>query len=557
MLRQLSIENVAVIEKADIEFDNGFNVLTGETGAGKSILIDSINAILGNRTSKEIVRSGAQKASIWAQFDDIPARTSASLAENGYDCDSQLIVYREIFAGGKSSCRINNKPATAALVRDICGDLVNIHGQHDSQALLNPERHIDIIDKFAELDSPLADYRADFARLGAVRREIERLSMDDSEKARRLDLLRYQADEIAKAKFVPGEEEELSARRLAAVNSEKIIAALRTATQSLNGDNDSGGALALLWGAVTALEAAGDYALSIKTSAERLSEIYYNLADAASEVQAGAEDTEFDAGDAEKVEERLDVIYKLKNKYGDSIQAVLDYGADAERQIDSIEMSDETLEKLRGEYDAMLALCRKKAAEISEKRAAAFVVFEKRIKDEVAYLNMPGVVFTVNRSECELNRHGCDSVEFFISTNPGELPKPLAKIASGGELSRIMLAIKNALADKDDIPTLIFDEIDTGISGTSSQRIGRKLRQASQTRQIICVTHSAPIAAYSNAHLLIEKSVSDGRTYTTVHRLEGNEKTRELARIISGDNITEISLRNAAEMLALAQINKE
>lgn len=553
MLRQLSIENVAVIEKADIEFKKGFNVLTGETGAGKSILIDSINAILGNRTSKEIVRSGTEKAVIWAQFDDISASALSQLEEGGYPYDGSLLLYREVTADGKSICRVNNKPATAAIVREICVNLVNIHGQHDNQALLDPARHINILDNFGELNRRLSEYTEVYSRLIETKRELDSIVTDENEKQRKLELLLYQADEIEKAKLVPGEEEQLEELKKKIHNSSKLVEGLGTAVANLDGGEDTDGAKAAIFEASRALDTISSLDSQIESAASRLNELYYSLNDISSDLNDYLSSLDFDPTAADETEERLDLIYQLKRKYGDGIDAILAYAESAREQISSIETSDVRRKELTVQYNLLLEKARAIADQLTAERKEAFERFRSQIRSELEFLNMPGVNLTLDCQSGQLTRLGQDTIQFFISTNPGEPPKPLSKVASGGELSRIMLAIKNALADKDDIDTLIFDEIDTGVSGSGAQKIAQKLKQASATRQIICVTHSAPIAAYADSHLYISKSVSFDRTFTTVTELAGDERVHELARIISGDNITEISLSNAKEMLFLAQ----
>lgn len=552
MLRELNIENVAVIEKAVVEFDGGLNVLTGETGAGKSILIDSINAILGNRTTREIVRSGTDKAVIWATFTDISKDMLEHLQEQGYDCDGTLILHREITVDGKSSCRVNGKPATATNVRNICSNLINIHGQHDNQDLLNPDRHIHVLDNFAELGDLLTDYGVQYSRLNKLKSDIEKLSIDEAQKERRIDLLKYQIDEIEQAELIDGEDDELAVKRNMIRNSEKILESLKGAYEILAGDTENDGALAMIFSASGLMNGVGGISDEMDVCAGKLSEAYYGLSDISSELREILDSFDFDAADAEYVEERLDLIYKLKRKYGETITDVLQFLEECKEDLGNIEMSEEMLIKLKAEYEITLSAATELATKISQRRAAAFTVFEERIKDELSYLNMPSVAFVVNREQGPLTRTGFDIVEFYISTNVGEPPKPMSRIASGGELSRIMLAIKNALADKDDIDTLIFDEIDTGVSGTSATRIGQKLKESAKARQTICVTHSAQIAAYADVHLKIEKSVRDGRTYTEIERLDDEARIQELARIISGDNVTETSLRNAAEMLSLA-----
>lgn len=552
MLRQLSIENVAVIERADIEFKDGLNVLTGETGAGKSILIDSINAILGNRTSKEIVRSGEAKAVIWAQFDNISPAALAQLEENGYPCEEGLLIYREITFDGKSICRVNRRPATAAIVREICANLVNIHGQHDNQALLDATRHIEILDSYSETAPKLSQYQSSFEKLVSVKKQLNSVITDDAEKEHRLELLRYQVDEIEKASLVHGEEEELEDFRKKFKNAEKLVDAIAEAASFLDGDDEARGATASIFEAARLLDSITHIDEGYGEISSKLTDAYYALSDISSELADELSSLDYDPRSVDDTEERLDLIYKLKRKYGPDIDSILEHCEKAKAEIQTIEKSDELREQLTSEYKKLFAETSALAQELTALRKEGFDRFSQRILEELRFLNMPGVSLSLECTECPLNKMGHDVIQFFISTNPGEAPKPLSKIASGGELSRIMLAIKNALAEKDDIGTLIFDEIDSGVSGSGAQRIGQKLKEASKTRQIICVTHSAPIAAYSDAHLQISKSVSEQRTYTTVRELSGEERIYELARIISGDNVTDISLSNAKEMLELA-----
>lgn len=552
MLRELNIENVAVIEKATVSFGAGLNILTGETGAGKSILIDSINAILGNRTTRDIVRSGAQKAVIWAEFSDIGSRVSRLLCEQGYEGEDVLILHREITVDGKSVCRINGRPATAQTVRDICSGLINIHGQHDNQELLNPERHIHIIDGFASLKDEVEAFGELYDRLSHIKEEMDKLTMDEAQKERRIDLLSYQIDEIEKAELVDGEEDELAARRTLIRNAERVMDAMKAAYSLLSGDGEGDNALSMLYTAMNSLGSIEGIDEELDAAAARLSEAYYSLTDVASDVGRRMDVFGFDANDLDAVEERLDVIYKLKRKYGGSIAEILQFRDTAQEELDTIESADERLGELKREYEMLLEQAEEAAERLSEKRKASFSVFVDRIKDELSYLNMQGVGFVVAHKQGKLTRLGIDQVEFFISPNIGETAKPLSRIASGGELSRIMLAIKNALADKDEIDTLIFDEIDTGVSGSAAAKIGRKLKQSAVSRQTICVTHSAQIAAFCDTHLFIDKTVRDGRTFTEITELDYEGRKRELARIISGDNVTETALHNAGEMLELA-----
>lgn len=556
MLREIDIENVAVIEKAQVKLYDGLNVLTGETGAGKSIIIDSINAILGNRTTKDIVRSGAEKSVIFALFDHVPELTAESIREQGYECDGELILQREITAEGKSNCRINGRPATAATVRELCQDLVNIHGQMDNQELLRPERHIHVLDRYAEDESLLDDYQNRFRNLMNLKRQIDQLSMDESDKEARADLLRFQIDEIERANLLDGEEEELERRRNLIKNSQRFLETLGEVHAILNGSDGSGnsGIIPDLYAVVSSIEHIKGLDSDIDECSEKLSEIYYEITDVSSEIGIKLDQFGFNIEELNDVEERIDLIYKLKRKYGNSVSEILEYLSEAKDDLNTIETSDEMLNKLENEFNIEKSNTIDSAKKLSEERRTAILRFEAQIKSELEFLNMPNVQFIANWQQSrELTSTGLDIVEFYISANAGEEPRPLAKIASGGELSRIMLAIKSVLADKDAIPTLIFDEIDTGVSGTGSQRIGSKLRQTAKNHQIICVTHSAQVASYAHAQLLIEKNVSEGKTYTTVRTLSEKDRIREIARIISGENITDTALRNAEEMLQIAQ----
>ena len=552
MLSELFIENVAVIEQAEIRFSGGLNVLTGETGAGKSILIDSINAILGNRTTKDIVRSGADKAVIWALFDDVDESIKNTLKDLGIDDLDTLVLHREISADGGSRCRINQRPATATAVRDLCQTLINIHGQHDNQDLLNPDRHIFLLDNFADLNDLIADYAKDYHRVGGIRRKIESLTVDESQKERQSDLLRYQIDEIEKAGLFSGEDGELSAMRNAIRNSEKILEALNSAVSAFSGVEEVPGAMAQLFDAMEALSTISDLSGEYAVLSNTLEELYYSAVDTADRVVDALQGFDYDPSMLLEIEERIDIIFRLKRKYGVTIEEILTFMENARKELDSIETCDEQRELLEKEYSALMMSVNQKAELISKQRRDALSLFEKRIISELEYLNMSGAVFEVALNETGFNPRGKDEIEFHLSTNTGEPPKPLTKIASGGELSRIMLAIKNAMAEKDEVGTLIFDEIDSGVSGNSAFKIGKKLKESAKSRQTICVTHSAQIAAFADSHLLIEKAVRDGRTHTSVRILDFEQQKRELARIISGDNITGTSIENAAEMLKSA-----
>lgn len=553
MLCEITIENVAVIEKATATFAEGFTVLTGETGAGKSIMIDSINAILGNRTSRDIVRSGAAKASIWASFQDVPPATIAHLAEAGYECDGELLLQREINIDGKSTCRINGAPATAATLREVCGGLVNIHGQHDNQSLMNPARHIDVLDAFAKNKDLLARYTIAYDRLSALDREIRGLSMSEAEKQRKLDMLRYEVAEIEDAEVAADEEDLLLEQREKVRNSQSIMQALAGAYQALSGDEDTAGAAVLLADAAREMTGAAAHAPELAHFADSLSEIYYNISEMASDISGCIADFDFSEKSLESLEERLDVLYRLKQKYGPTLEDVLAYGERAHNELDEIEFAGERLEKLTRQRAQAAAEVQELADSLTESRRDAFDKLNKETADALAFLNMPGIQMALHETRVEPGLTGQDEMEFYLSTNPGEAPKAMAKVASGGELARIMLALKSALADRDDMPTVIYDEIDTGISGMAAGRVGQLLRDtAAGGRQVICVTHTAQIAAFAQRHLLIKKEVSQGRTFTHIRELDEEGSIQELARIISGDKVTDTSLANAREMRQMA-----
>lgn len=557
MLCEITIENVAVIEKATAIFGDGFNVLTGETGAGKSILIDSINAILGNRTSRDIVRSGAAKACIWASFSNISSWVVNQLALAGYSAEDELLLYREISADGKSTCRINGSPATASILRDICSGLINIHGQHDNQTLLNPARHLDILDNFSQNEELLQRYGEKFAELVATQKELRSFSMDEAEKKRRMDLLRYEVDEIEKAEIKAGEEEELLERRDIIRNAQTILSSMNSAYMALTGGDDEIGAATLLGEAANHITDAARYSADLAGYTESLNEAYYTVSEIASDIQSRLSHYEFEGDSLDDLEERLDLIFKLKQKYGATIEEVLEYGQKAAEELESIEFAEERIVKLEKQQQVLHAQALQLAEELTAVRLAAFEKLNGQIQKALDFLNMPGIVLAPKHSTGELYAKGQDVMEFNISTNPGEPPKPLAKIASGGELSRIMLALKSALAERDDVDTVIYDEIDTGISGLAAGRIGRLLQStATKGRQVICVTHTAQVAAYAARHLLIEKQVEGGRTFTHIRQLDGQGRTEELARIISGDHVTDLALANAEEMLRIAHKNQ-
>ncbi len=549
MLSSLQIENVAVIQKAEVHFEPGLNVLTGETGAGKSILIDSINAILGNRTSKDLVRTGAAKAVIRAAFEQVPSAVLDKLEQSGYERSEALLLSREITAEGKSSCRINGMPATAAVLRDLCGGLININGQHDSVGLLNPAHHLGILDDFAQNRTVFQEYYTLYRELVRVKRELDAMITDEAEKQRKIDLLQYQVQEIEDAGLTAGEEQTLENRRKVLSNASAIRDRLAQSYALLSGSDDAAGAVDLLGEASNAVDAAAQLDPALTAAAGQLLDLYYNAKDVAADL-IGRLDA-YDTNDAEldEVEQRLDLLYRLKRKYGSTVEDVIAFGQKAREELDNIQHSQQRYDTLQAEKLRLYAKAREKAEVLTQTRLKAFEELNTRISGTLDFLNMPGVRMTLRHTRGPLASHGQDSVEFYISTNPGEAPKPLAKIASGGELSRITLAIKNAMADKDAVPTVIYDEIDSGVSGKAAGRIGEVLRQSAQGHQILCITHTAQIAALADCHLLIQKNVSNERTYTEIHPLDENGRVEALARLISGDHVTELSRANAREML--------
>lgn len=549
MLSSLQIENVAVIQKANVHFEKGLNVLTGETGAGKSILIDSINAILGNRTSKDLVRTGAAKAVIRAAFEDVPPAVLDSLEKAGYERSEALLLSREITAEGKSTGRINGMPATAAVLRELCGGLININGQHDSVGLLNPARHEGILDAYAQNSAEYQAYYAIYRELVGVKKTLDAMITDENEKQRRIDLLSYQVQEIDDAGLTAGEEQTLESRRKVLANASIIRDRIAQCYALLSGGDEAPGAVDLLGEASNAVDAAAQLDGELSAGAGQLLDLYYTAKDVAADL-IGRLDA-YDTNDAEldEIEQRIDLIYKLRRKYGDTVEDILAFGERARKELEMIQSSQERVEHLQKEQRRLYTLAREKAEALTQTRLKAFDELNKRISGTLDFLNMPGVRMTLRHSRGPLASHGQDSIEFYISTNPGEAPKPLAKIASGGELSRITLAIKNAMADKDAVPTVIYDEIDSGVSGKAASRIGEVLRQSAEGHQILCITHTAQIAALADCHLLIQKNITNERTYTEIHPLDENGRVEALARLISGDHVTELSLANAREML--------
>ena len=551
MLSSLQIENVAVIQKAEVHFKPGLNVLTGETGAGKSILIDSINAILGNRTSKDLVRTGAPKAVIRAAFEQVPDAVLDSLEKAGYERSDALMLSREITAEGKSSCRINGMPATAAVLRELCGGLININGQHDSVGLLNPARHLGILDDYAQNSAEFQGYYVLYRELVRIKRELDAMITDEAEKQRKIDLLSYQVQEIEDAGLTAGEEQRLESRRKVLANASSIRDKIAQSYALLSGGDDATGAVDLLGEASNAVDAAAQLDEALAGASSQLLDLYYTAKDVAADLIGRLESYDTNDAELDEIEQRLDLIYKLKRKYGETVEDVIAFGQNAKEELERIQSSQERHDHLQAEKRRLYALAREKAEVLTQTRLRAFEELNKRISGTLDFLNMPGVRMTLRHTRGPLASHGQDSIEFYISTNPGEAPKPLAKIASGGELSRITLAIKNAMADKDAVPTVIYDEIDSGVSGKAAGRIGEVLRQSAQGHQILCITHTAQIAALADCHLLIQKNVANDRTYTEIHPLDEEGRVDALARLISGDHVTELSRANAREMLGL------
>ena len=549
MLSSLQIENVAVIQKAEVHFQPGLNVLTGETGAGKSILIDSINAILGNRTSKDLVRTGAAKAVIRAAFEQVPDAVLDSLEKAGYERSDALMLSREITAEGKSSCRINGMPATAAVLRELCGGLININGQHDSVGLLNPARHLGILDDYAQNGVQFQEYYALYRELVRIKRELDAMITDEAEKQRRIDLLSYQVQEIENAALTAGEEQTLESRRRVLANASTIRDRIAQCYALLSGGDEAAGAVDLLGEASNAASDAVQLDEALSGAAGQLTDLYYTAKDVAADLVGRLDAYETNDAELDEIEQRLDLLYKLKRKYGDTVEDVIAFGQKAREELQNIQTSQERYDHLQAEKRRLYAQAREKAEALTQTRLRAFEELNKRISGTLDFLNMPGVRMTLRHTRGPLASHGQDGIEFYISTNPGEAPKPLAKIASGGELSRITLAIKNAMADKDAVPTVIYDEIDSGVSGKAASRIGEVLRQSAQGHQILCITHTAQIAALADCHLLIQKNVENDRTYTEIHPLDTEGRVEALARLISGDHVTELSRANAREML--------
>ncbi len=555
MLSQLFIQNIAVIEKVQVAFEKGLNVFTGETGAGKSIVIDAINAVLGNRTSRDLVRTGAPKALVTALFEGIGDETKEQLLSMGFEPeeDGSLLLSREISADGKTSCKIGGRPSTVSILREVAQSLINIHGQHDNQSLLLPEQHLVYIDQFGKTAALLKEYRVEYAYYVELQRKLRQLQTDEREKAQRTDLLSYQINEISSAALFPDEEEELQSAKKKIQNSVKIIEALHIAHDLLQGTEESDGILSMLDQTQEQFQMLEVYYPQIKS--DRILDMRYELEEVRENLRDALSDAEMDPAELDRIEERLDLIFRLKRKYGGSVEEILAFKERAQQELDSIIHAEELQAKLEKEHGQSEARLIKLAKQLSEKRKSAAKQFEDQVCAELTFLDMPSVRFIVHAETGELDETGIDRMEFYISTNPGEPPKPIGKIASGGELSRIMLSLKNVIAEGDRVGTLIFDEVDTGVSGRAAQKIGRKLKQASAGRQIICVTHLAQVAAFADTHLLIAKTVRDGRTFTTVNALPQEERVQELARIMGGENLTPTVLASARELILQAKEN--
>ena len=551
MLANLKIENVAVIEKAEVNFTPGFNVLTGETGAGKSILIDSINAILGNRTSRELVRSGAQKACIWATFERIPDSVKKQLEKCGYEANDDLLLYREINAEGKGSCRVNGMPATAAVVRDISAGLLSIHGQHDSQSLTNPALHLGLLDQYAQNRALFAEYYRRYRELVTVKRQLDALNASESDKQRRIEALTAEIDTIDAAALQPGEEKTLQERKNVITHAQSILEGITAAHLALAGDEDGeqSGAADLLGGAVDGLQNSARLDETLAPMSERLNDLYYSARELATDLADRLDAYGFDTGELDQIESRLDTIYRIKQKFGMEVDELLARREAAAAELETFQSSGQKIAELKAQMQTLYAAAKEAAEKLTQSRLKGFAAMNKEMKAALEFLNMPGIRFALKHARGPLSSHGQDTVEFLISTNPGEEPKPLAKIASGGELSRIMLAFKSALADRDALPTVIYDEIDTGVSGLAAGRIGQLLHQTAKGHQVLCITHTPQVAAFADNQLLIQKNVRNDRTFTEIHTLDMDGRVEVLARMISGDKVSELSLARARELI--------
>lgn len=555
MLTSLKIENIAVIEQAEIFFGEGLNVLTGETGAGKSIVIDSINAVLGERTSRELIRDSAEKGKVTAFFEDIPDDVTEKLREYEIDVDedNSLLITRVISADGRSSSKINGCNVTATMLKNIGRDLISICGQHDSQYLLSKDYHLKFIDDIANSDELLGDYLEVYEKIKVATKELRKLRNTDFDKEQRLDFLKYQINELKSADLKIGEKEALKEEKKKILSREKIENTLRKADALLNGDEFSGGMNSAIYELSRCLDELKDYDKKFDSLYSSLEDVRYVIGDCSAEISASLSDSGNGYTDINAIEERLDILYRLSSKYGETEEEMLSYLQKIEEEYESISMSDELIEKLEDEIDELSEELFKKGCCLSDLRKITALEFEKKVMEELQFLNMPDAVFTVNFEEAQATKTGMDDVEFLFSANRGQSAKPLSKIASGGELSRVMLAIRCVLSDTDTVSTMIFDEIDTGVSGRAAQKIAYKMHEIAFSKQVLCVTHLAQIAVYGNNHLLIEKKTEGDNTYTSVRTLSDEERINEIARIIGGDVITEKTLSSAEELISYAK----
>lgn len=548
MLQTLYIENIAVIEKSAIDFSSGLNVLTGETGAGKSIIIDAINAIMGQRTSRDIIRTGASSAFVSAQFDNVNAAVRRKLEGFGFDSDEdELLLQRTLSASGKSTCKINGRPATAAMLREIAAGLINIHGQHESYELFSPETHIDYIDRYGRLIPALEDYKEKYKRYLILQKKLNEANSDESSRLSEIDLLSFQSKELFDADIQIGEEEALDSERSALMNFEKLSSLLNRAHMLLSGEDNSGCELVDM--AANAMQSASNYSADYEEISNTLTDVYYNLRDCAELVSDALDNLESDPERLEEIEERLDLINRLTRKYNCTADELPALAEQMQSRLEELLNFDRNRDELIAACKAAREEAEQSALALSNNRRKTAAEFAEKVKAEMSFLNMPNVELVPFFEESALSPKGMDKMELLISANPGETPRPVAKIASGGELSRMMLAIKTVLAGTDTVDTLIFDEVDTGISGSAAEKVGLKLREVSSERQVLCVTHQAQIAALADHHYLIKKQVEQGRTFTEVQPLDHDGRVNELARIIGGVNITDAARSHAEDML--------
>ena len=547
MLSLLHIENIAVIECADISFDKGFNVLTGETGAGKSIVIDAISAVLGERAYRDMIRTGTNKASVRAVFTEVP--NLLWFEENGVEYDQEIVIHREVYLDGKNVCRVNGTLVSVSILRKLGIQLINIHGQHDSASLFDESKHLEFLDAFADNGLLLESYILAYDTVANLRNEIDRMTMDESEKLRRMETLRYQIEEITKAELVAGEDEELEAQRKMLQNAEKLSDGIHVAVECLYGSDDADGAAALLAQAEQEIARLSRYTDAFSALHEKVTDLMYQVQDIAEEARDARDSLSYSEDELERIEARLDVIHRLRRKYGATCADILDYLESARQELDEIEFADDRLERLKGKLQKAEKTAWDAARVLRKNRIENAQRLSARILDELSQLDMPRVQFSCEFTETDLSANGADAVAFYMSANAGEALKPLSKVASGGELARIMLAMKNVLAEQDHVNTLIFDEVDTGVSGRAAQKVAEKLRSVATSKQVLCVTHLPQLAALAGTHLLIAKEERQGRTYTTVTPLDLEGRKKELARIIGGANITETTLKSAEEML--------